>query len=59
MFQLQLGRTESVREQEYIILGTQAERNRICVHSLQVIFISNHDSWPLLEDLQSSNSHAK
>jgi hypothetical protein len=59
MFQLQLGRTESVREQEYIILGTQAERNRIRVHSLQVIFISNHDSWPPLEDLQSSNSRAK
>lgn len=33
------------------ILRTQTERNWICIHKLQVIFISNHDSWLPLENL--------
>jgi hypothetical protein len=33
------------------ILRTQTERNWICIHKLQVIFISNHDRWLPLENL--------
>lgn len=39
------------------ILGTKAERNWVCVHRLQIIFISNYDGRFSLEDLQSAKIH--